>query len=77
MPAAAESRARVYAKEGVVKKRGVRKLVLNIDTLRRLDPSYLEGAEGGLEIHIRILLESATCASNRPCTGCVPCVTTG
>jgi hypothetical protein len=59
-----------------MKKRGARKLILNVDTLRRLDPSYLEGAEGAKE-HVQVLMESATCASNRPCTGCVPCVTTG
>ena len=60
-----------------MKKKAVRKLVLSSDTLRRLDPVTLGGAEGAKEIGVEVKMESVTCASNRPCTGCVPCGPTG
>lgn len=60
-----------------MKKKGARKLVLNLDTLRRLDPAVLGQAEGAHGTRIDPKLDTATCASNRPCTGCVPCGPTG
>jgi len=60
-----------------VKKTGPRKLTLHLETLRNLDGSALEGAKGRFEIYIQLEIDSVTCASNKRCTGCVPCVTTG
>jgi len=60
-----------------VKKKVVRKLVLNLDTLRWLDPADLGRAEGAHGTKVDPKADTATCASNRPCTGCVPCQPTG
>ena len=56
-----------------MKKQSPRKLILNLETLRRLDEVTLRAAAG------RDLLapDSATCGSNKRCTGCVDCTQSG
>lgn len=56
-----------------MRKHSPRKLVLNLETLRRLDETALQEAAG------RELLaaDTGTCASNKRCTGCADCFPTG
>lgn len=60
----------------MLKKTG-RRLVLNRETLTALNPALAREAAGGWVVRIELQLETVTCASNKRCTGCVPCLTTG
>lgn len=60
-----------------MRKKTGRKLVLNRETLKALEPASAREVVAGLEIRIDLQFDTVTCASHKRCTGCVPCLTTG
>ena len=60
-----------------MRKKGPSKLKLHLETLRSLDGAALAGAHGRLGDEVGLNLDTATCASFKRCTGCVPCATSG